>query len=119
MKNLVTLIIAIVVILFIGKFFIGLQNDTSVSTIENCRVINLQQQNIIHGDCINNNTEIRDLDFTDKETFICESSIINGKFNNSDIFFNLQKDSTYTFKVAGKGKSMFTDYRNILEYVKK
>lgn len=59
-------------------------------------------------------TEIRYLVITYKETFICESSVLNGKFDNSDVFFHLVKDSTYTFNVEGYGKSMFYDYRNIL-----
>ena len=66
----------------------------------------------------NMSTEIRYLVITNKETFVCESSLLNGKFNNSDIYWHLKKDSTYTFKVAGVGKSMITEYRNILEVVK-
>jgi hypothetical protein len=63
-------------------------------------------------------TEIRYLVITDKETFVCESSLLNGKFNNTDIFYRLKKDSTYNFKVSGTGKSAFTEYRNILEILK-
>lgn len=60
-------------------------------------------------------TEYRYLVVTDKETFIVESAWLHGKFNNSDIFWRIKTDSTYTFKVAGYGKTFVTDYRNILE----
>jgi hypothetical protein len=45
-------------------------------------------------------------------------ALLIGKFNNSDIYWHLKEDSTYTFKVAGVGRSMITEYRNILEVVK-
>jgi hypothetical protein len=107
--------------LFIGiiaivMFGISLFNQTNVETINNCKVINLQQQQLISGTDGNLDTEIRYLVITDKETFVCETSPLNMKFNNSDIFWRLQKDSTYNFKVAGIGKSILTQYRNILSY---
>lgn len=64
-------------------------------------------------------TEYRYLVITDKETFICKNDFINGKFNNSDIFFKIKEGQTYTFKVSGIGKSMFFDYSNILEVQQK
>lgn len=91
-------------------------DQTKITIIENCKVLDLQQQQIISGDDGNINTKIRYLIITDKETFISESSLMNGKFNNSDIFYNLKKDSTYTFEVSGFGKSIITDYKNILNY---
>ena len=73
------------------------------------------EQNIIKNTSGNSiSTEIRYLVVTDKETFICESDVFNNKFNNSDIFFRLKQDSTYTFVVSGLGKSFLTDYRNII-----
>jgi hypothetical protein len=60
-------------------------------------------------------TQIRSLVITDKEAFVCESSLLNGKFNNSDIFWRLEKGKVYDFKVSGIGKGWLTDYRNILE----
>ena len=111
-------IIGLVVIMFIGSFIVSFINQSNVSVVENCKVIELQQQQIIKGSEGNINTQIRYLVITDKETFVCENSLLNGKFNNSDIYWHLKKDSTYTFKVAGMGKSMITQYRNILEIVK-
>ena len=111
-------IIGLVVVLLIGSIIVPVWNQLNVSTVENCKVMDLQQQQLIKGSDGNMSTEIRYLVITDKETFICESSLLNGKFNNSDIYWHLKKDSTYTFKVAGVGKSMITEYRNILEVVK-
>lgn len=111
-------IIGLVVVLLIGSIIVSVWNQSNVSTIENCKVMDLQQQQLIKGSDGNMSTEIRYLVITDKETFVCESSLLNDKFNNSDIYWRLKKDSTYTFKVAGVGKSMITEYRSILEVVK-
>ena len=112
------LIIGLVIVLLVGSVIVSVSNQSSVSTIENCKVMDLQQQQLIKGTDGNMSTEIRYLVITDKETFVCENSLLNGKFNNSDIYWRLKKDSTYTFKVAGVGKSMLTEYRNILDVVK-
>lgn len=112
------LIIGLVIVLLVGSVLVSVSNQSSVSIVENCKVMDLQQQQLIKGTDGNVSTEIRYLVITDKETFVCESSLLNGKFNNSDIYWRLKKDSTYTFKVAGVGKSMLTEYRNILELVK-
>ena len=111
-------IIALVVVLLVGSIIVSVLNQSNVSTVENCKVMDLQQQQLIKGSNGNMSTEIRYLVITDKETFVCESSLLNGKFNNSDIYWHLKKDRTYTFKVAGVGKSIITEYRNILEVVK-
>jgi hypothetical protein len=111
-------IILLVVVLLIGSLIVSVWNQLNISTVENCKVMDLQQQQLIEGSDGNMRTEIRYLVITDKETFVCENSLLNGKFNNSDIYWHLKKDSTYTFKVAGIGKSIITEYRNILEVVK-
>lgn len=97
------------------KGVIGVQNASDKAIIKNCTVKKLVQQFLIKGEGSTLQTEIRYLVVTDKETFICENSYLNNKFNNSDLFFNLKEGSTYEFKVAGIGKSFCTDYRNILE----
>ena len=108
------LIILICIVLFALKLGILIKNESSVSLVKDCKVLELQQQPIILGSDGNVKTEIRYLIVTDKETFICESSVLNGKFNNSDIFWRLKKGNTYDLKVAGIGKSMVSDYRNII-----
>jgi len=111
--KIVPTLIALVILVAIIAMFL---NQGNVSTVENCKVINLQQQQLISGTDGNLDTQIRYLVITDKETFVCENSMLNLKFNNSDIFWRLKVDSIYNFKVAGFGKSMITQYRNILEY---
>ncbi len=109
---------AIIVIVIIASIYLTVQNQSKVDIVQSCKVMDLQQQQLINGSGNNMKTEIRYLVITDKETFVCESSLLNGKFNNSDIFWRLKKDSTYTFRVAGIGKSILYDYRNILEVVR-
>ncbi len=109
------IIIGLILTLLTGVVTFSVWNQLNVSTVENCKILELQQQSLIKGSDGNISTEIRYLVITDRETFICENSLINGKFNNSDIYWHLKKDSTYTFKVAGIGKSIITDYRNILD----
>lgn len=60
-------------------------------------------------------TTYRYLVVTDKGTFISEDSFINGKFNNSDLFFHLKVGKKYKFKVVGWGKGFFNDYQNIVD----
>lgn len=79
-------------------------------------VTDLQLLQKISGSGSSMKTEIRFIVITDKETFITENSLFNFKFNNSDIFYRLEKGKAYKFKVCGIGKGIFTDYRNILEY---
>ena len=105
-----------ILIIFLVAYSVFSQINTSI--VEKCKVVDLQQQQLINGSNGSMRTEIRYLVITDKETFVVESSWLNGKFNNSDIYFRLKKDSTYNFKVAGLGKSMITEYRNILEVIK-
>ena len=83
-----------------------------------CKVIELKEQQKYISNSNSIYTDIRFLIITDKETLICESNLFALKFNNSDIFYRLKRDSTYTFKVTGVGKSALIDYRNIVEIVR-
>jgi intracellular sulfur oxidation DsrE/DsrF family protein len=114
MKNLIIAVFALTILVVSFLTMISILDSTNINVVYYNKVIDLQQQQLIKGSSDNMNTEIRYLVITDKETFVCENSIINGKFNNSDIFYHLKKDSTYTFVVSGYGKSFFTDYRNII-----
>lgn len=91
--------------------FVKVQSAMTVRTVENQKILDVQNLQVIGK----NSTSFRYLVITDKETFVVRNSLINGKFNNSDLFFRLQKGATYTFTVSGKGKSFLLDYRNILE----
>ncbi len=98
----------------LGSLTASILNQKPVSRVEG-KVVELQQQQLLkRGSDKLIRTEIRYLVVTDKETFICQSSLLNGKFKNSDIFWRLQKDSTYSFTVVGMGKTAFTKYRNII-----
>lgn len=105
---------AIIILLI---FAIVYYNDGKINTVKSVTILDLQQQQKISGTKDNMSTEFRYLVITDKETFICESSIFNGKFDNSNIFYKLQKGKVYNFKVCGVGKSFLFDYRNILDVV--
>ena len=114
--NKITIILLFAVFAFVGfQFLANGVGSTKIDTVRDCKVIKLQQQQIISSSDGSVSTEIRYLIITDKETFICESSLLNGKFNNSDIFWRLKEGETYSFKVCGMGKTALTDYRNVLE----
>lgn len=113
-----TSIIIIAVVILVAALAVSASGQLKVEKVQNCKVLELQQQQLVKGSGKSLTTEIRYLVITNNETFVCQSSLLNGKFNNSDMFFRLKKDSTYTFKVAGFGKTMFTDYRNIIEVEK-
>lgn len=53
--------------------------------------------------------------FTDNETFECTDAMFVGKFNSSDMYGNIQKDSTYRFKVVGWRIPFLSSYRNIIK----
>ena len=117
MKTKIYVYAGLFLAIIIGMITIGVLNDKEISIVKNCKVIEMQQQQLITGGKDNIKTEIRYLIITDKETFICESSVINGKFDNSNMFWHLKKDQTYNFKVCGFGKSFLFDYRNVLHTV--
>ncbi len=85
-------------------------------TVSGCDVIELlSQQKISGGGKSSMRTTFRYIVVCTNETFVCESAMLQGKFDNSNIFFRLKKGQTYRFKVCGIGKGFFTDYRNIIE----
>lgn len=88
------------------------QFPTSIVT---CKILNLQSQQILSGEPGNASTHIRYIVITDRGTFVSETSVFHWKFNNSEIFYNLNVGSVYTMKVAGVGKSLLTDYKNIIK----
>ena len=104
--------------LVMSGFIFSVWNQSQVAIIENCKIINLQQQQLIEGSGKSVTTKIRYLVITENETFVCETSLMNGKFNNSDVYWHLKVDSTYTLKVSGIGKTFFSDYRSVLEIVR-
>lgn len=88
MKNvIVTIVLAIVLVTVV----LNIANQFSYSTVSDCKVEKLVEQDLLGGNSERMKTEIRYLIVTDKGTFISESSYINLKFNNSDIFFHLKE----------------------------
>ena len=113
MRN-ITGFFVLAILLVVASFGISIFNKTRTETLT-VHVQDLQQQQIISGGKDNISTSIRYLIITDRETFICESNWLQGKFNNSDLYWHLKKDSSYVFRVSGLGKGLVTDYRNVLE----
>lgn len=105
----------LILIAVVGMLFIQTFGNLKTETVSNCKVERLVQQQIINSNNNNLSTGYRYLIVTNKETFICESSLLNGKFNNSDVFWRLKEGETYDFTVVGYGKTFATDYRNVLE----
>ena|SRR6478736_10410021 len=106
-------------VIIFSMIALSVSSSKQTEYVYNQKVLKLQQQTIMTGGKDNISTEIRYLVITDKETFIVETSLLNGKYNNSDIFWRLKEGSVYNFRVCGYGKGALTDYRNILEYTER
>lgn len=100
-------------ILFIVGTCVG--DATTKTTLTDVKILDKEQQMKISK----SSTDYRYIVVTNKGTFICENSTLNGKFNNSDIFYRIKEGETYSsITVCGYGKGFFFDYKNILEVVK-
>ena len=51
--------------------------------------------------CKSGNSDCAYLVFTDKDTFQVTDSLINGRFNSSDVYGQIQQGQTYNFRVQG------------------
>lgn len=114
MKKIVLAVI-LIVLLFIGDVILTVISNNTIDYVKDCKVKVLKDQQIIKGSKESMNTEMRYLIITDKETFICESNFLQGKFDNSQVFYSLEQGHTYDLKVSGFHKGFFFDYRNVLE----
>jgi hypothetical protein len=103
-------IIAMIILVFSIRTVIG---DTKRETIS-CTIRNKQVQTRMTGAGGDITTEYRYLVKTDKELFVIENSLINGAYNNSELFMSLDTGKQYTLTVCGWGKSIITEYRNII-----
>lgn len=111
MKNFKLLIILVVGVVI----SLNLWNAGNRTEYTNVTVNKLATQNLVSGSADNLSTEIRYLVVTNRGTFLCESSLLSGKFNNSEIFYSLKEGATYSkFVTVGLGKSFFSDYKNII-----
>ena len=112
-KSPITKWFIIVGCIFASLLLIDISGDIRRETVIG-KVTSKQMQSKLSGDKDNMSTEFRYLVRTDKEMFVVVNSIANFKYNNSEIYMGLDTGKTYTFVVCGWGKSMFTEYRNIL-----
>jgi hypothetical protein len=85
-------IIAMIILVFSIRTVIG---DTKRETIS-CTIRNKQVQTRMTGAGGDITTEYRYLVKTDKELFVIENSLINGAYNNSELFMSLDTGKQYT-----------------------
>lgn len=113
-----TIILIIVAVLAFCKWVYPMLDQSCTDRTPIVTVQDLQQQQILGGSKSSVSTEIRYIVICDSETFVIKSSLANWKFNNSDIFYRLERGKKYRLNVAGSGKGFLTDYRNILSFEK-
>lgn len=113
--SLTGIVFCLILLGFVGCMGIRVYSALTVETVTDCRVIETVDQMRFSGNGNQSLSKMHYIVVTDKETFVIHSSWLNGKFNNSDLFYRIKKDSVYSFRVAGIGKGPFTDYRNILD----
>lgn len=63
------------------------------------------------------NNECQYLVYTDEGTFKNVDSMLNGKWNSSDIQGQLKRDHTYRVKVEGFRSGFLSEYPNIIEII--
>lgn len=103
--------VALMAILLVLQFvFVKSTKETTVVTVTD-------KERIVETDADGKATS-KYLIFTDKETFECSDEIMVGKFNSSDFYGQIHKDSTYKFTVYGWRIPFFSSYRNIINLEK-
>jgi hypothetical protein len=68
--------------------------------------------------CESNGGSCKYLIYTDSGTYKDTDSMIFGKFRSSDLYGNIQRGKTYTFKVSGWRLPFFSGYPNIISIQK-
>lgn len=53
--------------------------------------------------------------FTDKGTFEVTDNFVHFRFNSSDVYGSIRKDTCYNFVVTGFRSGLLSEYQNILE----
>jgi len=67
--------------------------------------------------CESGNGGCKYLIFTDQGTFQNSDSLLEGKFDSSDVYSDLKVGKTYVVKVAGFRQGILSMYPNIIEVV--
>ena len=107
-KKILGIIVVIIIFVFIFQiiFVKSTQETIIVKVTDKERIVETNSEGKVSS---------KYLIFTDKETFECTDEIIVGKFNSSDFYGQIHKDSTYNFVVYGWRIPFFSSYRNIIE----
>lgn len=89
-------------------------------TSTGCSTINKREVTVTVQDkerVCDSNRNCKYLIFTDGGTFENTDTLLNGKFDSSDVYGRIDEGKTYTFKVAGFRQGILSMYPNIIEIV--
>lgn len=104
----------LIAVLVLSAIAASAYEDLTVEVVDNV-IVKQKPTQIVGSD---KNIKTRYLIITDRETFELQNNFFQGKFNNADLYYNLEEGKKYRFKVSGIKKSAFFNYRNILEATK-
>ena len=65
--------------------------------------------------CSDGNSDCKYLIYADEGTFKNVDSILNWKFNSSDVYGEIKRDHTYKVKVEGFRAGVLSEYPNIID----
>jgi uncharacterized membrane protein len=105
-----TIIVVVVSLLFSSIFGIFIADSTQRSGVDAVVIEKMIQQNISKD-----GTTFRYLINTDNGTFTSKENILVGKFESSETYFKLKEGTKYHFVLVGFGKTLVTDYKNIIK----
>jgi hypothetical protein len=105
----IIVLIAVIVILGFSCSVMGAKNDTVISNAK------VESKERVCSSSSDSGQTCKYLVFTDKGTFEVTDSLLNGRFNSSDVYGRLHEGSTYNLKVVGFRIPIFSSYQNILE----
>jgi uncharacterized membrane protein len=105
-----TIIVVVVALLFASIFGIFIADSTQRSEVDAVVIEKMIQQNISKD-----GTSFRYLINSDNGTLISKENLLVGKFESSETYFKLKEGTKYHFVLVGFGKTLITDYKNILK----
>ena len=115
-KILFKSIITILVILLI--YFAGITSEYFNKQVVTAKVLDKERITEIDNKSSKPKSESYYLVFTDKGTFELSDQFFFWKFNSSDMYGGLSRDSIYTFEIYGIRILMLSIYPNIRSYSK-
>jgi ssDNA-specific exonuclease RecJ len=93
-------------------YILRLATGFYVQRIVDDRILRVERVQNCSGDSCSS----KYLVFGEQETYEDVDSIIEGKFNSSDLYGHLQINHSYEFTVIGWRNPFFSWYRNIIKY---